>query len=107
MTIEDDLSGWSDIISSAPRTGTKNPAFVAEETNDLDNAYWIHVRHMDGRTAAIIAAREISLDGGGFFDYVRSGRLWPAATAQMRVADGPWPYGSPCAHWRVVGESGP
>lgn len=55
--VDDDLAGWCDIISNAPRTDGRNPAFTPGEGPPPDDAYWVEVSHRDGRVAAIAAGR--------------------------------------------------
>lgn len=75
FNMEFDLADWCRIISDAPRTDGRNPAFVPGETPPPDDSYWLRVTHRDGRLAAIMAARYIETDLG-FYDHVRDGRLW-------------------------------
>lgn len=75
VRMELDLAEWCRIISSAPRTDGRNPAFTPGETPPPDDAYWLRITHRDGRLAAIMAARYIETELG-FYDHVRAGRLW-------------------------------
>lgn len=92
-TLDDDLDGWCKIITGAPRTGARSRAFVRGESDPPDDAYWIHLAHRDGRTAAIIAARYFDTNLG-MWDYIREGRLWSANRTPMKVdIPGPGPRG--------------
>lgn len=73
--VGEDLTGWSEIISAAPRTDGRNPAFTPGEGPSPDDAYWVKVSHLDGRVAGIAAGRFLDTDMG-FYHYVRDGRLW-------------------------------
>lgn len=101
--MEFDLADWCRIISSAPRTDGRNPAFVPGATRrPPDDAYWLRVTHFDGRLAGIMAARYIETEMG-FYDYVRDGQLWwpdrrplpviptaPGPTGRMAHTGGLW-----------------
>lgn len=96
FTVEPDLAGWCEVITSADRTDGRNFAFTPGESAPPDDAYWIKIVHASGRTAAIAAARFIDTELG-FYDYVRSGKLWTPDDTPMKLEfDEPGPTGRLC-----------
>lgn len=92
--VDEDLAGWCDIISRAPRTDGRNPAFTPGEGPPPDDAYWVKVSHRDGRVAGIAAGRWLDTDLG-FYSYVREGRLWwPEHRPLPVIPTHPGPTGS-------------
>jgi GNAT superfamily N-acetyltransferase len=94
LDVHSDLRVWRGIMETASGTDGMNPTFDPDRSGEPEDAYVLHVRDLDGRTAAMMCGRYIETDD--YHDYVRRGLLWSPASAPRPVEtllDEPGPSG--------------